>query len=332
MSVTEKSKFVSYLEQHDQKQWNEVLDRLSASVHPVDRMATRIWFGFWPVELTRALEDPAGPEEMARIMDLEGRWHLSEQIDSSVEFLYGARYWPDVKKSVLSHADSAEQPDGTPLEEQIRGVARNVASEVKAEESLLLGITAVAFMMLQQVGFDALAAVADEPAAGVPYKKSPDKVVANREKTRGGGSLSSFFHGARQPHRVVWDDKKGESFKAMHGEDLASAASRVDREFLSMDYRRPAGPIPVECRIASCGYCWVGIVSGKEKMSELAAHEKERLHYFGYDQVSDPNDTRPPIRLSCQAQCEGDVTVVIPPWNGELKRRLHKTRDKLGTA
>jgi ferredoxin len=331
MSVIEKSKFVAYLEQHDQQQWNDLLGRILPSAHPVDRMATRIWFGFWPIELTRALEDPAGPEEMARVMDLEGRWHLSEQIDSSVEFLYGAKYWPEVKKSVLSHADSLEQPNGTPLEEQIRTVAQDVSSKVRAEESLLLGITAVAFMILQQVGFDALGAVVDQPAAGIRHKRSPDKVVANREKTSGGG-LSRWFHGARQPHRVVWDDRSFESFKAMHGEDLASAASRVKRDFLAEDYRRPSGPIPVECRVASCGYCWIGVVSGKENMSELTDHEKERLHYFGYDQASDPDDTRPPIRLSCQAQCEGDVTVVIPPWNGELKRRLHKTRDKLGTV
>jgi ferredoxin len=331
MSVTEKSKFVDFLAQHDQKQWNDILSRILPAAHAVDRMATRIWFGFWPLELTRALEDPAGPDEMARIMDLEGQWHLKEQIDASVEFLYGARYWAEVKKAVLSHADASDQPDGSHLEAQIRLVARTVAEKVNAEESLLLGITAVAFMILQQVGFDALAAVVDTSAVGGRYKKSPDKIVASREKGSG-GSLSRLFHGARHPHKVVWDDKLGESFKAMHGEDLASAASRVNRDFLSVDYRRPAGPIPVECRVASCGYCWIGIVSGKENMSELSDHEKERLHYFGYDQVSDPKDTRPPIRLSCQAQCEGDVTVVIPPWNGELKRRLHKTRDKLGTV
>ena len=113
---------------------------------------------------------------------------------------------------------------------------------------------------------------------------------------------------------------------------IATAAAKEEWEYRSMDYRRSEGPIPVECRIGSCGYCWVGVLSGKDNLSELSDYERKRLQYFGYDQVNDPSDSRPPIRLACQAQCEGDVTLAIAPWNGELKRRFDKTREKLGTV
>ncbi len=331
MSVTEKSRFVSFLEKHNQEIWQETLESLLPSIHEVDRMATRIWFAFWPLELNEALRGQLGAQEMARIMDLEGQWHLEKQIDSSVGFLYGAKYWLSVKRAVLSHAESTEQPDGTPLGEQIRGVARKVAEQEGIEESVVIGITAVAFVMLQQVGMEELTRVADQPAEGGLYRRSPDEVARRRKKKKEAGFIARL-QGAGRKYKIVWDEKNGKTFKAIHGEDLASAAAKVDGDFRSLDYRRPQGPVPVECRIGSCGYCWVGVIEGKENLSELTDYEKKRLQYFGYDQAGDHSDRNPPIRLACQTQCQGDVTLVIPPWNGELKRRFDKTRDKLGTV
>lgn len=331
MSVTEKSRFVAFLEKHNQETWNGVLSSLFPFMHEVDRMATRIWFSFWPLELNEALRGKLGATEMARIMDLEGQWHLENQIDSCVGFLYGAKYWPAVKKSVLLHAESSVQADGTPLDEQIRGVARKVAEQEGIEESVVVGVTAVAFMVLQQVGMEELTTVADRMAEGGSYRRSADEVARRRKKKRESGFIARL-QGAGRKYRIVWDEKRGKVFKAIHGEDLASAAAKVDGDFLSLDYRRSQGPVPVECRIGSCGYCWVGVVEGKDNLSELTDYEKKRLQYFGYDQVSDPSDRKPPVRLACQTQCQGDATLVIPPWNGELKRRLDKTRDKLGTV
>ncbi|HEY7819542.1 MAG TPA: hypothetical protein VIG29_15065, partial [Vicinamibacteria bacterium] len=96
--------------------------------------------------------------------------------------------------------------------------------------------------------------------------------------------------------------------------------------------RRPAGPVPVECRVGSCGYCWIGLLAGREKLSPITPFERERLRYFGYDTVNAPDDPTPLVRLACQSQCHGDVTVAIAPWNGELSRRHDETRGKLGTA
>ena len=331
MSVMEKSKFRSFLQEHDQKTWNEVVDRLVPSIHPVDRAATRIWFGFWPLELREALADPRGTEEMARVMDLEGKWQLEELIDAEVDFLYGAKYWVPVKKAVLAHAERYQTPQGKDLEQRIREVAGEVATSEKIDESVMLGITAVAFMALQQIGTEALTKVADKPGARSWGSEAPEQVVKRREKSRAG--LVSFLKGQGQSHRVVWDEsREGAFFLARHRQDLAMAAATDTRDYRAMDYRCLEGPIPVECRVASCGYCWVGVLSGHRNLSDISDFERERLDYFGYDSVNEAEDPQPLIRLACQTQCLGDVTLVTPPWNGELKRRHHRSRDELGTA
>ena len=331
MSVMEKSKFRSFLREHDQKTWNAVLDRLTPSIHPVDRAATRIWFAFWPLELRDALTDERGAQEMARIMDLEGKWRLEEVLDSEVDFLYGARYWVPVKRAVMSHAAQYEKPEGKDLERRIREVASEVAASEKVEDAVVLGITAIGFMALQQIGVEALGTIVDRPATRPLGSNSPDQVDRKREKRR--RALSSFIKGYGQSYRVVWDENKKDAvFLARHGQDLAMAAAADTKDYRAMDYRCIEGPIPVECRVASCGYCWVGAISGRENLSEITTFERERLRYFGYDAVNDPEDSHPLIRLACQTQCLGDVTLVTPSWNGELERRHQKSRDDLGTA
>ena len=67
-------------------------------------------------------------------------------------------------------------------------------------------------------------------------------------------------------------------------------------------------------------------------MRPASAFERARLRYFGYDTVNDGADTHPLIRLACQSECHGDVTIAIAPWNGELNRRHHQGPKKLGTS
>jgi hypothetical protein len=45
---------------------------------------------------------------------------------------------------------------------------------------------------------------------------------------------------------------------------------------------------------------------------------------FGYIETG---ETRPLIRLSCQARAEGAVSVVIPPWNGYFGKYLKRQRE-----
>ncbi len=55
------------------------------------------------------------------------------------------------------------------------------------------------------------------------------------------------------------------------------------------------------------------MLAGSEKLSEVAELEWRKINDFGYIDTDEP---RPLIRLACQAQAFGNVTIVIPPWNG----------------
>ena len=87
-----------------------------------------------------------------------------------------------------------------------------------------------------------------------------------------------------------------------------------------MDERRWEGVIPVECRSASCGTCWVGILGGQEKLSEVSPRERRQMKVFGYNQ---PEDDKPFIRLACQAKAFGNATIAIPTWNGVFGKKVY---------
>ena len=90
---------------------------------------------------------------------MQGRYRLADQVDTSHAFLYGHRYWPEVKRAVAALvARIKEFPQKSTLVEQIRAIAREVAAQKRVDESLVTGITAVAFMTLQQAGLEAFAA------------------------------------------------------------------------------------------------------------------------------------------------------------------------------
>ncbi len=327
MAVLEKNQLLETLAGLSQKSWLEALDAVEASIHEVDREATRIWFAFWPLELQEALGSGDDPKQMAKVMDLEGEWTLDEAIDASVSFLYGAHHWPATKKAILAHGGPA-----TSLSQTIQDLAGKVAASEKVDVSLVTGITAVGLMMLRIVGDDALSAVVDHPASGDLLPKDPGRVLSNRKRESRDG-LFTFLRGVNRRWDVRWDESRRDGvYRAINQQDLAMAGASAEGDYRSLDYRRIDGPVPVECRVGSCGYCWVGLLAGKDNLTPITPFEQERLRYFGYDTVNGEADSHPLVRLACQAQCHGDVTVTIPPWNGELKRRHDTGRDKLGTS
>jgi ferredoxin len=85
------------------------------------------------------------------------------------------------------------------------------------------------------------------------------------------------------------------------------------------------GPIPVECRSASCGTCWVGVLGGADRLADVAAREGKKIKEFGYIDTAEP---KPLIRLACQAQAQGAVSVVIPPWNGQFGKYLRALKQE----
>src|SRR3979409_1056072 len=147
--------FETFLNQHDEEAWSATLVTLLRSIHEVDRNATQIWFAFYPLPLFRAVERAGARDKLTQQLLLQGDYELKDQIDSSHAFLYGHRFWPQVKRAVEQHADSFNQTLRASLADQILAVARSAAQEAKQDESLLVGIIAVAFMTVQQVGLAA---------------------------------------------------------------------------------------------------------------------------------------------------------------------------------
>ena len=79
------------------------------------------------------------------------------------------------------------------------------------------------------------------------------------------------------------------------------------------DPRRVEGPIPVECRTAACGTCWIGVLGGAENLSPVDDREWRKMKEFGYLDTDEP---KPLVRLACRAKTHGQVSIVVPPWNG----------------
>jgi ferredoxin len=313
--------FETFLNQHDEEAWSATLVTLLRTIHEVDRNATQIWFVFYPLPLLRVLQQSEDRDKLAAQLLLQGTYELKDQIDSSHAFLYGHRFWPEVKKAVEQHADSFDQPSRAPLADQILAVARRAAQEAKKDESLLVGITAVAFMTVQQAGLVAFKAGPGKTFIDSKHaKKSPEQILRERAKEDSQGLLG-FLRTVNKQYTVTHDENDDKAkYKLNEGQDLAwGAAEDKARDWRAIDPRRMEGPIPVECRSASCGTCWVGVLGGADKLADVGVREGKKIKEFGYIDTAEP---KPLIRLACQAQAQGAVSVVIPPWNGQFGKHL----------
>ncbi|MDT5158894.1 MAG: hypothetical protein QOH51_3251 [Acidobacteriota bacterium] len=326
MSSRTQTPLEAFLNEHDDAAWRETIASLLPSIHEVDRTATQIWFRFFPLALLRAFESAEDPARLAQELLMQGKWYLKDQIDSSHTFLYGHRFWPEVKQTVARLAASDEVASKRSLAEIVGEVARTVASERKVEESLLTGIAAVALMSLQQVGLDEFRRTPGEVLIDRKHlKRTPDEILRERARDDSQG-LFGFLHTTNRQWTVVWDENKDERrFQAVNSQEVASGAATDKRPWHEQDPRCTIdeGPIPVQCRSASCGTCWVGVLGGAEKLSETDWRERKMMPLFGYIET---DETRPLIRLSCQARAGGAVSVVIPPWNGYFGKYLKRTK------
>jgi ferredoxin len=332
MSI-DQTPFENFLKQHDEEAWSATLTTLLRSIHEVDRNATQIWFAFYPISLFQELASAQDPDKLARQLLMQGNFYLKNQVDSSHTFLYGHRYWPQVKSAVQKHAGSFELT-GASLSDQIHAVASDVAKKLSVEQSLMVGITAVAFMSFQQTGAAIFSAPGKIQIDQKLARKSPEQVLRERAKDDSQGILG-FLKTVNKKWTVTHDENDDKARYVMNDiQDLAwGAAKDRSRNWREIDPRRCEGPIPVECRSASCGTCWVGVLGGAEKLSDVAAREGKKIKEFGYIDTTEP---KPLIRLACQAQTHGAVSIVIPPWNGVFGKYLRAQKgaieDQLDSA
>ena len=330
MKTATRTPFEDFLDRHDEEAWSALVTTLLRSIHEVDKAATQIWFAFYPLSLFRALREADDPEQLARRLLLQGNCYLRDQIDSSHRFLYGHRYWPSVKKAVGARATSLDTMPDASLVNRILEVAREVAEDLKVETPVTLGISAIAFMTLRQVGIEAFNAAPGSVLIDPKFaKKSPEQILRERAKDDSQGLLG-FLKTVNKKWTVTYDENEETAkYKMNDMQDLAwGAADDRSCNWREIDPRRVEGPIPVECRSASCGTCWVGILGGAEKLSDVAAREGKQIKKFGYIDTAEP---KPLIRLACQAQAHGAVSIVIPPWNGVFGKYLSERNAAMET-
>jgi ferredoxin len=303
---------------YDSAAWRDAVDVITPQSHLIDREATRIWFAFFPLDLHLDLEAAEDKAARAHALGLMGRWRLADQIDASHRFLFAHRYWPQTRAAVQS-LDPI--PTGG-LAAIAAAVADAAARTARVDRELLLGISAVALMTLRQVGPDAFAAAPGKIHLSDKARAfSPHQVLRTRARDDWQGLLG-FTRGLKKRWTVTFDENLPDArFAAINGQEIASAAQSDKREYRSIDARCTPGegPIPVECRAASCGTCWVGVLGGAEKLSSVSPRDEgRRMKVFGY---LDSDQEKPIIRLACQARAFGAVSIVIPPWNGFIGKK-----------
>ncbi len=319
------NKFENYLSNFSEVDWLKSINELLPLIHEVDRIPTQIWFRFYPLALYEYLQTAEDRDKAVQKFVMQGNYELKNQIDSSHKFLYGHRFWAEVKTAIIEHAESFEK-SGTEFEAKI--IAKSLADKLKVDESLLVGITLVGLMTLRQVGFDAF-----KSAEGKVYinkqhaKKSAKDVIAKRAKDDSQGILG-FLKTIDKNWTVVYDENSNEArFKLFNEEELASGSARdQSKNWREIDERCGEGVIPVECRSASCGTCWIGVIGGAEKLSDVARLERKQMKVFGYNQGDEP---KPFMRLACQAKAYGAVSIVIPPWNGVFGKKIYGNIEKV---
>ena len=136
---------------------------------------------------------------------------------------------------------------------------------------------------------------------------TPDQMLARRTRDDSQG-LFGFLRGDRKVWTVTYDEQAaGASFPLVHSQHVTTAAGLDTRDHRARDERLSEGPIPVHCRSASCGTCWVGVLGGAEKLSPMDNRECKVLAECGYATSDEP---RPIIRLACMAQAYGAVSIV----------------------
>ena len=318
--------YIKELEKYTEADWLKAIESLLQEIHEVDRNAVQIWFRFYPLDLLNYIETSDNPEETMKGLAMDGDFGVLDKIDTSHRFLYGHRFWPQVKEVITKRAETI---DGIgEIVSEIRTVTHLAAIKAKTAEPLITAIAAVGLMTLNQVGLDEFKKA---PGSIVQPQgimaKSPNEIVAERAKDDSQG-IFGFLKTVDKKYSVHFKAFASEDkFPIINDEEIASASQKDhDRDWQSLDYRCWEGPVPIECTSASCGTCWVGIVGGQEKLSTPSVRERRAMKIFGYNQ---PADEKPFLRLACQARATGNVHIVIPPWNAVFGKKVRGNVDEL---
>jgi len=320
--MAEKRPLECFLSGLEEPIWFHFVDSVIPKIHEVDRNATAVWFRFYPLSLKKFIDSVENKAETIAKMQIQGSFELKDQIDTSHRFLFGHRYWGTVKKVIENQLDSSPMDLATAVEE----IAKSVSESEQVSKELLRGIVSVGLMTLAQVGAEAFTAAEGKSHPTLDaLKGSPESIVAQRAKDDSQG-IFSFLKSVDKKFTVTWIDQDSDGkFGITNDADIASASALdQSRDWKGRDERCWEGVVPVECRSSACGACWVGVLDGEEKLSEVQRLERKQSKIFGYQM---PETGKPFLRLACQAKAYGNVTLVIPPWNGVFGRKVYGVED-----
>ncbi|MBX3283223.1 MAG: (2Fe-2S)-binding protein [Acidobacteria bacterium] len=313
----------SHLRTFSEAQWLDTVQGLQAEIHPVDQDAVNIWFRFFPLELRLYLEKAEDKKEAERILSLQGDYMLEDSLDTSHHFLYGHRYWPHIKAAVNEEAEGFKADAKAPLTEIIKSVSARAAKKAGVDQKFVNAIAAVGLATFNQVGAEEFRKTAGDIAKPKgALAGSADSIVAAREKDDSQG-LFGFLKTVDKKYSVTYAaETYAGKFQVYDDQEITQAAGQDrSRDWKALDKRCWQGPIPIECTAAACGTCWVGVLGGKEKLDPVKRRERYNVQLQGYAQ---PEAERPYLRLACQARAHGNVTLVIPPWNGVFGKQIYK--------
>lgn len=250
--------------------WMRAIDALAPQIHPIDRTAARIWMAsaVWP-----------------------GAPALAGRVDDAHMLLYGHRFWPQIKRTVLKTASEATWPD---LPALVTRVADATCRTTAVDREQLLGISAAALWVLRQTGLDAFSASAG--AVRLPHAahvRSIRQILRRRRLQADPGALRRWFRGPR--FRMVWDESRRDArYEIEPGQPVSAGAPDASG----------VGRCVAECR------CAIGVLVGASRLSPYdSATEGARLTALGVTQTFD-DAGRALIRLACVARPTGDITFV----------------------
>ncbi len=317
----------TYLAKFNETEWLSAARELLECIHEVDRNAVQIWFRFYPLDLMRFIDAAEDRDETLRGFALQGDFELKDQVDTSHHFLYGHRHWKTVKAAI--EAEAVVFTDQTPtLVEEIKAIGMLVAEKLKIERQMVNAMVIIGLATLNQTGLEAFKAASGEveKPTGI-MSKSPNAVIAERAKDDSQG-LFGFLKTVDKKFSVKYSNGRLDGkFDIMNDQEIATASARdQSRDWKQQDERCWEGVVPVECLSASCGTCWVGVLGGGDKLSPVSPRETRSMSVFGYNQ---PEGETPFLRLACQAKAFGNVSVVIPPWNGVFGKKVRGNVEEL---
>ena len=254
---------VDHLSHFGQDDWTRAVATLAPEIHAIDRNATRVWMAFFSLERAAARR-------------------LAEHVATSHTFLYGHRYWPQIKRAILSAAKESSWPGSLPS--LMMNIADHATRTTQVDRDQLLGIAAASLMTLRQAGLAAFQASAN--AVQLPHWAHVRSVrQVRRARVTGPLRPLAFLSAPR--------------FRMRHSEALRTA-------FVDVSEGQPMAA----CQGAGCDRCVVGVLSGAEWLSPLDANvEGARLKSLGYNDVKS-DDGFSLIRLACVAKPSGHLSFV----------------------